>query len=69
MTPEQARFVELHRTKFIVRWQWIFGGGTIRAWTDDGLCASLSATALGALCDAGLVECFDVAGVRLKATA
>jgi len=64
LSSEQARFLRLH-SQLVMRWQWHFGGGTLRAHAEDGTSAAISKHALGDLADAGLVECFDLAGVRL----
>lgn len=64
-SPEQLRFLWLHAQHMVVKSCWHFGGSLLRAYSERGHTASISATGLGALVDAGCVEIVGCAGVRL----
>lgn len=63
---DQSRFLALH-AGLVVRWHWIFGGGTLRAFDDYGRSASISANDFAELVDLGLCVLVGSAGVRLTA--
>lgn len=65
--PDQTadRFLALHQTHFVTCWQWILGGGMLRATADTGETATISRDELEQLVTAGIVERIGTAGVRL----
>lgn len=69
MTDEQSRFLALHVRHVIVKWEWLFRGSMLRATTEHGDVATITARGFAHLVDAGLVEAVGVAGVRLKGVA
>jgi hypothetical protein len=65
LSQEQCRFMWLHYRHLIVKWKQILGSSQIRAWTNEGLTATISAAGLEHLITFGLMErCFGF-GVRL----
>jgi hypothetical protein len=55
-TGEQDRFMLLHARRFVTKWQWVLGGGMLRAEASDGLTATISSTGLRELVTAGLMR-------------
>lgn len=57
LTPDQLRFVRLHRQEhdYIEEWRELFGGGTIRARTNWGRVAAICKPMLDDLICAGLL--------------
>jgi hypothetical protein len=67
-TTDKIRFVKLHaRVDAPVKWQWLFQGSMLRAETERGRSASISAAAFDELVRAGVMEPIEgaIAGVRL----
>lgn len=56
LTDEQRRFLRLHATAFVNRWQWIFRETLLRAFDDAGNSATISRARLDELERAGLVR-------------
>jgi hypothetical protein len=65
LTAEQARFLWLHQRFAVSKWHWLLNGAQLRAFTPDGRTATISHSELAALADAGFIECFEPAGVKL----
>ena len=55
-TAEQDRFILLHATRFVTKWQWLFQGAMLRAEADNGLTATITSTGLRELVTAGLMR-------------
>lgn len=60
-----SRFLQLHQTRLVTCWQWILGGGMLRATADTGETATISRDELDDLVRQGRVERVGTAGVRL----
>lgn len=65
LSPEQARFLQLHVRYMVIKWRWLMQGTHLRAWTDCGRVATIPVRELTALVDGEYVTTFDPAGVRL----
>jgi hypothetical protein len=65
MTPEQSRFLDLHRRYFVTRWQWLFQGGMLRAETECRRVVTITQVAFAELVDLGFCDVVGSAGVRL----
>lgn len=62
LTDEQWRFLKLHaRHDPPIKWQWHFGSAMLRAYTERGHTATISAPGFYALVEADLVVCSGVA--------
>lgn len=55
-SAEQQRFMWLHERHFIVRHQWVMRGSNLRAFTENGLTATISKGALTELVEQGLMR-------------
>jgi hypothetical protein len=67
LTPEQQRFLWLHaRTNDApTKWRWHFSDTMLRAYTDTGHTATISAGGFAHLVDAGLMERVGLAMAKL----
>lgn len=65
LAPDQLRFIWLHQRYLVIKSAWHFGGSMLRAYTERGHTATISAVGLAALVDKGLCVIVGSAGVRL----
>ena len=56
LSADQEQFVELHRNRLVVKYQWFMQGALFRAYTDRGRTATISAADAQDLVDRGLFE-------------
>ena len=64
LDSEHERFLALHSRHLVMKWQWIFRGGTLRAEAGRHV-AFISLDGFRRLVDAGLIKTMGCAGVRL----
>lgn len=56
LTAEQDRFLWLHQDCHVVKWQWLFQGTQLRAYSDTGRTATISKSGADDLVRLGLME-------------
>lgn len=56
LSADQEQFVELHRNRLVVKYQWFMQSAQFRAYTDRGRTATISAADAQDLVDRGLFE-------------
>lgn len=56
LTLDQIRFIRLHQRYLVDKYQTLFGGATVRAWTERGATASVRLDELESLLAEGLLQ-------------